>query len=417
MKKYVPALALSLIALAGLSSSSFARGGGGGGHGGGGFRGYGGGYGTVGGEVGWGHGEGYNDGTVGGEIGWGRGGGWGGWGYGGEGYRYNDDGSRYTVPDDSSKPNYLGGTGNTSGLPANDTGVRTYGGGGDSRAQNTQRLGEADHTWNNSGNASNLKTAADGAMGRYAYEHNEVNKSLIPGYGTVTFSDRALTNSAAVVRGSFRADGMFGPNWWRNYPGGWWNNGWGYGYAWGGVGWPYLADYWGLDQGDYPDYYDFGNSITYQNDYVYYGTQPVESVQEYYTQAQALAQTGTSATSQKPNKDDWKPLGVYSLVKKGQTKPETIFQISTNKKGMLAGNCYDSKSNKVTPIQGAIDKRNMRASWTIGSNSNVVYDTGVANLLKAQSPVLVHQDKDKTQEEFLVKMKANDKPTGTKKSG
>ena len=46
----------------------------------------------------------------------------------------------------------------------------------------------------------------------------------------------------------------------------------------------------------------------------------------------------------------------------------------------------------------------MRAAWIIGNNKNVVYDSGLSNLLKKQSSVLVHMGKDKTQQWTLVKL-------------
>lgn len=52
----------------------------------------------------------------------------------------------------------------------------------------------------------------------------------------------------------------------------------------------------------------------------------------------------------------------------------------------------------------------MRVAFTVGKNKDVVYDTGLGNLLAPQSPILVHLNKSKTQQEVLVKL---DKPKAT----
>ena len=43
--------------------------------------------------------------------------------------------------------------------------------------------------------------------------------------------------------------------------------------------------------------YDYGDDVTYQNNYVYYGSEPVATEQEYYQQATAIAgsQPGAAA--------------------------------------------------------------------------------------------------------------------------
>jgi len=50
------------------------------------------------------------------------------------------------------------------------------------------------------------------------------------------------------------------------------------------------------------------------------------------------------------------------------------------------------------------DPKTQRAAWTIGKNQNTVIETGIYNLTKEQTPVLVHFGKDKTQQWVLVRM-------------
>ena len=56
-------------------------------------------------------------------------------------------------------------------------------------------------------------------------------------------------------------------------------------------------------------------------------------------------------------------------------------------------------------VQGFVDSKTQRAAWTVGDNKTVVYDTSISNLTKDEAPLLVHVDKDNTQQWLLVRMK------------
>jgi hypothetical protein len=228
---------------------------------------------------------------------------------------------------------------------------------------------------------------------------------------TARIAPAALASYGGNVRGSYRNTwgraGFFNRGWWGAHPGYWnrymndnwaWAPGW---YNWGG-----WAGWWGMPADIDPTYYDYGDNIYYQGDDVYYGSQPVEPADTYYDQAQYLADSDPApypATVQETKKD-WKPLGVYSLVQGTQTNTTTMFQLATNRKGAIKGTYYNALTQETKPVQGAIDKKSMRAAWIIGNNKNVVYDTGIANLLRQESPVLVHLGKDKTEQWTLVRL-------------
>ena len=44
-------------------------------------------------------------------------------------------------------------------------------------------------------------------------------------------------------------------------------------------------------------------------------------------------------------------------------------------------------------------------AWTIGKAKDRVFDAGLYNLTKEQTPVLVHLGADRTEQMFLVRMK------------
>jgi hypothetical protein len=165
--------------------------------------------------------------------------------------------------------------------------------------------------------------------------------------------------------------------------------------------------------------YDYGDNITYNNNEVYYGSQPTCTTEQYYDQAQQLAQsvepTSTVVAQQQPsgsftidgkppNAESWKSLGVFSLTQGGQTNSTSLFQLAVDKNGTIRGNYENELTGAVQAVQGSVDKKTMRAAWTVGDSKDVVYDTGVANLTKAQAPVLVHFSKTRTEQWNLVRL-------------
>jgi uncharacterized protein (TIGR03000 family) len=49
-----------------------------------------------------------------------------------------------------------------------------------------------------------------------------------------------------------------------------------------------------------------------------------------------------------------------------------------------------------------------RASWVVGDQKTTVYDTGIVNLTKDESPLLIHIGKERTQQWLLVRLKESD---------
>ncbi len=267
--------AISLIAAAS-ATPTMARGGGGGGRGGGGFGGRGGFDRGFGGDMDR-FDRGFDDGPR-----------------DDSGFR-NDDGSGFR--DNSAKPfnppqvsdaDLRAGADHTYGSFAADKG---YGLGGASKSYGG--------------------LASDGGFGRVAAADTARNYG-IPSTSKVSGAD--LASRAQSVRGDYTNYGAFGRDWWGAHTGSWYYPGWRDGWAWGGVGWGDLGGYWGMDTE--PVEYDYGNNITYQNDEVYYGSQPTATASTYYAQAQSLAESypATAPAPTKATANDWKPLGVYSLT-------------------------------------------------------------------------------------------------------
>ncbi len=368
----------SLLLLAGASDPSWSRGGGGGG----GMRGGGGG--------GFGGGRGF--------------GGYGDRGYGDRGYGDYGGDRGYR----GAGAGYMDGR--DSGDMFGDGNVLSH------TSESALRDG-ANQVWNSGGDRG-LGGGLNRSLASTGFGGNRVDNSV-----SRAVSPATLANRGEAVRGAFRANDAFRGDWWGRHPGLWWNRGWGDAWAWDACGWGDLAGFWDYPVDNQPVDYDYGNNITYQGDTVYYGTQPTDTAANYYTQAQDLAQSAppevpVKGTASKPgaavpaalaaaeSKDakDWKSLGVFSLTQGDQTDSSIMFQLAVNKKGIVRGNYYNMLTQETKPLSGAVDKKNMRVAWEVEGAKTTVYDTGLSNLLHAQSPILVHFSKSRTEQWNLIKL-------------
>ncbi len=208
------------------------------------------------------------------------------------------------------------------------------------------------------------------------------------------------------MRNNFYEHHLFTPGWYGDHPYVWTAAGL-TASAWAPATWASLGGWCGVSTS--PVYYDYGNTITYQDESVYTNGQPVATTSQYYDQASTLAGSASSVPPQETD-SQWMPLGVFGLAQGDQTDSSTVIQLAVNKAGLIGGNYYNDISDTTLPIQGAVDKKNQRVAWTVGKNKNTVFDTGLYNLTKDEAPVLVHFGKDKTQQWLMVRMKQGTQP-------
>lgn len=219
------------------------------------------------------------------------------------------------------------------------------------------------------------------------------------GFAAVSPSGRYA--SATVVRRNFNNYGIYRSGWYTAHPGAWYAAGWTAGRAWTAATWATLGTWfaYGVAQ---PVYYDYGNNVVYQDNNVYVNGQDAGTSQEYYQQAQTLAETGAQADA--PSDGDWLPLGVFAMSQSGQNNSNMVIQLAVNKAGVIRGNYTDTASNSTSTVQGSVDKSTQRAAWTIGSNTSTIIETGLYNLTKDEAPALVHFGSDRTEQWLLVRL-------------
>jgi hypothetical protein len=102
--------------------------------------------------------------------------------------------------------------------------------------------------------------------------------------------------------------------------------------------------------------------------------------------------------------EEWQPLGVFALVRGEEQTSDKLFQLAVNKDGVIRGNYYDAIADSTTPVYGSVDKRTQRAAWSVGEKQDVVFEAGIANLTRGETPILVHYGKDNTQQFTLVRI-------------
>jgi hypothetical protein len=229
--------------------------------------------------------------------------------------------------------------------------------------------------------------------------------------------------NADRIRENFqdRHDNVFTPQWWKDHPNmahAYWDN---HGrhrwnYWWRPASWAALGAWVAGASWSAPTYYDYGTSIYYDGDQVYdSGGKPVATAEDYYQQANDIA----ASAPEVPQQDaEWLPLGVFALSRDEATDSNMVLQLTVNKDGVIAGLYYNTSTDTSRPIKGMVDKQTQRAAWTFadGKNTDIIMETGIANLTQDQTEALVHFGKDNTQKWLMVRLKQpqEDTQAGTK---
>lgn len=169
--------------------------------------------------------------------------------------------------------------------------------------------------------------------------------------------------------------------------------------AWAGALWGTAGGYCGCEgEGSY---YDYGGNVNYDDGTVYYGDQPVASAEQYYNQANQIADAGDAAQN-----EEWLPLGVFAVVAgPTQTQTDKVLQLALNKEGVIRGNLQDATTDKVIPVTGAVDKKTQRVAIEMEGNDSVVLETGLYNLTNDEVPALLHLGPDRQEPRTPMRLK------------
>ncbi len=218
--------------------------------------------------------------------------------------------------------------------------------------------------------------------------------------GTYYASGAALRTQGTYVRSGFRYYNTFTPAWYARYPAAWRAARWTTATVWTAATWAAISSY--CSYPATPVYYDYGSNVVYNGDTVYYGSEPSYTAEEYAQQAVRIADGGR--TAQPAENEEWQPLGVFAMVRGEEQTSDKIFQLAVNRDGVIRGNYYDAFADSTLPVYGSVYKKTRRAAWSIGDKKDVVFEAGIANLIRDETPILVHYGSNNTQQFTLVRI-------------
>jgi hypothetical protein len=108
--------------------------------------------------------------------------------------------------------------------------------------------------------------------------------------GTYYASRTTLATTGGAVRGNFRYYNAFTPNWYARYPGAWFAAGWTASRIWTAPAWGTVSSY--CSYPAEPVYYDYGETVVYNDDNVVINGETEIPAKEYSQQATDLADAG-----------------------------------------------------------------------------------------------------------------------------
>jgi len=215
-------------------------------------------------------------------------------------------------------------------------------------------------------------------------------------------SDKELANRGDQIRNNFDHHDCFNKDWWDRHRDCWRAAAWAaaaysaYSYP----SWGYYSDYSGYT-GD-PVYYNYGSNVVYQGNDVYVDGESAGNQQDYAQRAATIAQTGQQAAADP--EDNWLTLGVFAMTQGEHADGNQLLQLAVNKSGVIRGNYYKALTDATHPVYGSVDSESQRAAWTIGARKDPTFETGVANLTRPQTTMLVHFGPSSTQQWTLVRI-------------
>lgn len=157
--------------------------------------------------------------------------------------------------------------------------------------------------------------------------------------------------------------------------------------------WAYFNNFFGWGWG-YPVYYDGSGPIVITPPPVY--NQTIIYQQLPITQEERQASTPTA---------EWVPLGVFAVGLNATDVVNTtqFMQLAVNKEGTISGTYYNSSTDKVHPLGGAVDRQSQQAVWTVTDDSeSPIFTTGLYNLTEDVVPIQANFSNGETQNWVMV---------------
>lgn len=256
------------------------------------------------------------------------------------------------------------------GLSASDALARGgRGGGGGGRGAGGGRSFDGGGRSFDAGRGGDVGRSFDGARAGDAGRANNIgaqgnrgiDKSTVNNFRNQTANGQIGQGRAAEARTNFGQNRPFTNGWYANHPGAWrfgrpGVNAWGIATLAGAGAWIGAAGYGG------------------------YGTTDSALTSDDGSDDADDDAADTSAS-------DEMPLGVFSLAASNQTEANALIQLALSRSGELHGTYLDLLTDQEQLIQGNVDKKTQAATFNLGPNGKVAFETTLATLTQPKGPI------------------------------
>ncbi|QDT66857.1 hypothetical protein [Calycomorphotria hydatis] len=152
-----------------------------------------------------------------------------------------------------------------------------------------------------------------------------------------------------------------------------------------------------------PVYFRYGTNgnVRITNNRVYLLDRDPIPLAEYYNQSRTLIVDVTPDTNA-----EWQPLGNFALLANPDEEPTLFLQIALANNGVISGSLFNSETSEIFAVQGKVEEETQRVVWGFpeGKYKNLIMETGLFNLTRDKTDVLIHFNEQETENWLLVRM-------------
>ena len=190
---------------------------------------------------------------------------------------------------------------------------------------------------------------------------------------------------------------------------------------WRPVTWVSMEAFFGVARAVEPVIYDPGTTVIIEGNTVYIDGERAGDAAVYRRNAMALAAPKLEEIplpeppAVEGEVGGWLPLGVWALTQQEEGDAVMFFQLSVDRKGIVAGAYKNVMTGEDQPVIGQLDQAKQRLAWHLGDNTETVYETGLSGLTYDAASVFVHFGERQTQTWLLVRLPSPEMPPGSVK--
>lgn len=150
-------------------------------------------------------------------------------------------------------------------------------------------------------------------------------------------------------------------------------------------------------------YYEADGDVYYSTTEDYSYLTPVDSKEIFIAEAVRIANGRYPISDQQ---SDWMPLGMFTVASDDDSTdmPKIYISLAISKDGAVTGAYFDAASNSTFEIQGGIDPESQRIAWKFVGYDWPIMESGLYNLTKEESTLLIHTSSRTTETLLLIRL-------------